>query len=488
MKKILPILLLAGFLSAQAQDSPAVVPGTTEERLHALEDKSTKQDRILNILREFRIQAYIQPEWQKAVDTAGIQSFAGGNFPTSANNRFLLRRGRFKLSWQHEIVNKKGDTIKVGEFAFQYDASEKGFTALKDFYGKIIDPWTGWFGLQAGIFLRPFGYESPAPPATYESPEFSRMNQTIMPNECELGEAIVIESPRTFKPLWLRVDASLVNGEGIGVGSQTGTYQSRKDFIGRLALGKIWKINDGLKIGLNGSGSIYYGGVMQTTYGVYEVQNINGVPQFKNIITNKADSAGRFSAEYIREYFGAHLQLNLDYKIHGDFSATTALRGEFIAGQQPGQLGSSQVPLGATNAVPGVDLYIRKFQGLMLFFTEGFHYKAGTQIMHSDITVKYDFYNPNTQASGSQILAADKFTTTDLTYKTLGIGYTWTPVPYFKLMLWYDHVMLANSGLTNLPSTVTKTDVFTLRTQFMIDTWWFDKKSVNNPNMITRTY
>ena len=166
-----------------------------------------KFDKLIGILREFRIQAYLQAEWQKA-DTAGIASYAGGNFPANANNRFLLRRGRFHLTWQHEVLSKYGDSVRVGEFAFNFDATEKGFDAIKAFYGKINDPWTGWFGLQGGIFVRPFGYEQTPSSATMESPEYSRMNQIIFPNEVELGEALVIESPRTFKPVYLRFDAA----------------------------------------------------------------------------------------------------------------------------------------------------------------------------------------------------------------------------------------------------------------------------------------
>jgi hypothetical protein len=441
----------------------------------------------LNILREFRIQAYIQPEWQRA-DTANITSVDGGNFPSAANNRFLLRRGRFKLSWQHEIVNKKGDTIKVGEFAFQFDASERGFTALKDFYGKIIDPWTGWVGLQGGIFLRPFGWESPSSPLTHESPEFSRMNQTIMPNEVELGEEIFVESPRTFKPVYLRVDLNVVNGQGIGVGSQTGTYESRKDFITRAIIGKVWNLKNGLKIGVNASGSYYYGGVLQTTNNVYQVVNANGVEVFKDVTAGTADTAGKLHTYYKRQYYGAHLQLNMDYKLCSSATATTTIRGEFIGGQQPGQAGSSQVPLGSGASIPGVDLYVRSFRGFMVYYTQGFHYKAGKQQMHSDITVKYDMYDPNTKISGSSLNKANGFSPTDLTYNTIGVGYTWCPVPYFKLVLWYDHVINEKSGLAGWSADYKKDDVFTLRTQFMIDTWWFDKKSTGNSNLINRSY
>ena len=82
--------------------------------MDSLSYRLNRIEKLTNILRDFRIQAYMQAEWQKA-DTSGIGSYSGGNFPAGANNRFLLRRGRFHLSWQHEIVNKGGDTIKIGE-------------------------------------------------------------------------------------------------------------------------------------------------------------------------------------------------------------------------------------------------------------------------------------------------------------------------------------------------------------------------------------
>lgn len=117
-------MFLLSVLAANAQDYSDTA---------YLKKRMERMDHILNILREFRIQVYIQPEWQHAQND-GIASVEGGNFPTVSSNRFIIRRGRFKLGWQHEVVNKHGDTIKVGEFAFQFDATEKGFNALKDMY------------------------------------------------------------------------------------------------------------------------------------------------------------------------------------------------------------------------------------------------------------------------------------------------------------------------------------------------------------------
>ena len=242
---------------------------------------------------------------------------------------------------------------------FQMDATEKGFNAVKDFYGRIVDPWTGWVSLEGGIFRRPFGYEEPIVNATAESPEQARAWQLLMPQEGELGEELIIESPRTFKPVYLRLDAALINGTGIGStgagqsGINTGAYASAKDFIGRIIVGKTIVVNSGFKISLNASGSYYNGRVLQTTNNVYEVvKNSQNLEIFKNITTGTSDTAGKGKTYYARDYYGAHLQLNLDYKISGKFSATTMLRGEFITGTEPGTLSSTSVPLGAGTALP----------------------------------------------------------------------------------------------------------------------------------------
>jgi hypothetical protein len=479
MKKALPIIFVLFSLAAEAQshyDSTAIA------------EHFKRADHILNILREFRIMAFATPEWQRA-DTAGIKSVQGGNFPAAANNRFIIRWGRFILGWEHEIVTKKGDTIKVGQFAFNMDATEKGFNGMYEFYGRIMDPWTGWFGIRGGIFLRPFGFETPDAANVHESPEGNRINQSLFPNISELGEEFIIESPRSFKPLYLRAEAGVVNGDGIGIAGETGAYQSRKDFMSRIWIGKAFPLSGGTKITINASGSYYNGGVMQTTNNVYEVEkNAQGTEVFQNITIGTADTAWKnHMFEYKRVYYGTHAQLNFDYGVRGEFTASTMFRGEFIAGQQPGQLGSSTVPTPIGTAVPGADLYIREFRGGAAYFTQSFHYKAGKQLMHTDLTFKFDVYNPNTQVKGSEILAVNHFSTTDLTYNTFSGGITFCPVQYFKLVLWYDHVVNENTGLADWSSDYKKDDVFTIRTQFSIDSWWFDKKTIN-PSLIQKSY
>jgi hypothetical protein len=107
--------------------------------------------------------------------------------------------------------------------------------------------------------------------------------------------------------------------------------------------------------------------------------------------------------------------------------------------------------------------------------------------MHADATFRMDYYDPNTQISGTALNTGAGFSTTDISYTTISGGITFTPVPYFKLMLWYDHPINESSGITGWTADYKKDNVFTLRTQFAIDTWWFDKKS-SNSNLISRSY
>jgi hypothetical protein len=366
------------------------------------------------------------------------------------------------------------------DFAFQFDATEKGFS-VKEFYGKVIDPWTGWVGLQGGIFARPFGYETPSVPAFHESPELSAINQLIMPNEFELGEALVIESPAKFERFYFRADANIVNGQGISVGTtnQTGTYQSGKDFIGRIKMGKVWNL-DKAKLGINGGVSYYNGKVLQTTDRVLVVKNdLVGQPTYINI----ADSTGILKKSHKREFYGAYLELKADYKI-----GITTLRAEFIAGQQPGSGKSSAIPLGQYNAPPNADLYLRKFNGAMFYLTQSFKQKVKTHIIMHDITLKYDWYDPQIKAAGKEINPSYGFALADVKYSTIGFGYSFVPYDFFKLMIWYDYVLNEESGITGYAANFKKDNVLTIRTQFYVDSWWFVAKKKYTDNLMAKNY
>ena len=489
MKKYVIIIGLFTAIGLKAQDGSIRMYDDLSAR-----DKDTtgsSKNNLINILREFRFQAYIQAEWQKADTTGkvpygptgynGVGTYQGGTFPASGNNRFLLRRGRFKFSFEH----KNAKDLKILDFAFQFDANEKAFT-VKDFYGRIIDPWTGWFSLQGGVFLRPFGFETPASPAFFEPPEFARVNQTILPNEVELGEALVIESPAKFEKLYFRLDANVVNGQGVGVGTATGAYESRKDFIGRIKLGKMWELN-GSRFGLNAGFSYYNGGVLQTTNYVNVLQrdSASGLLGYVNIAT----PAGVLQKTYKREYYDGYLELKADYP-----AGITTFRAEYIGGLQPGGATSSAVPTGTLNGAPVSDLYLRHFNGGAINLTQSFKTKFRSHTMMQDLTVKFDWYNPQTQIKGKNLVDTGSLgrlglSITDMTYYTIGFGYSIVPYNWFKLMIWYDLVMNENTNLTYWNGDYKKDNVLTIRTQFYVDSWWFNpNKSKYKDNLMLKKY
>ena len=495
MRKTLPIVLMCLMVSlgAQAQfdgfrfhDDLTVLPP----------DSVAKQmSRVMKILSEFRFQAYTQTEWQRA-DTSGrsssaplgidgVGSFQGGTFPAAANNRFLERRTRFKISFEH--TNRKD--LKIFEFAFQLECFNytNGQSApaplIKEFYGRIIDPWTGWVSFQGGIFNRPFGYETPSNPAFAESPEFARVNQTMLPNEAELGMGLIVESPAKFEKVYFRADAFAVNGVGIGVGEQSGAYQRRKDFIARVKVGKMWNVRGETKLGINGSLSYYNGGVLQTSDYAYVLQpNAQGQMVYVNI----AHPDGVLLHSYTREYFGAHLEVKADYHL-----GTTTLRGESMAGVQPGGQQTSLAPTGSELNYPpaAYDLYIRHFAGGSVLLSQAFKQRVGHHLIMHEITVKYDVYDPQTQLSGQQLnINIYAFPITDIKYTTLGVGYSIAPYNWFKLMIWYDWVTNEATNIPGYYGDFKKDNVLTIRTQFYIDSWWFNPKSKYRDNLMLKKY
>ena len=167
----------------------------------------------------------------------------------------------------------------------------------------------------------------------------------------------------------------MVNGVGVGVGAQSGAYTSRKDFIGRIKAGKMWNLNDKVKLGLNGSVSYYNGGVLQTTTHAYALAPDN---TGKLVYTDIAHADGVLHHTYAREYYGAHLEMKADYPV-----GITTLRGEFMSGVQPGSQNSSLAPVGLELNYPpaAVDLYIRRFAGGSVLLTQSFKQKVKNHLM-----------------------------------------------------------------------------------------------------------
>jgi phosphate-selective porin len=379
-----------------------------EQRITSLED-------YVLTSKKLKISGYMQVQWQSSqIDSLGKGSqdmkvgTAKSGSETDNMNRFGIRRGRIKMAYE--------DFGCTG--VLQFDLTEKGM-ALKDAYLNILDPWVGYLSLKTGVFDRPFGYEISYSSSRRESPERSRIFQTLFPDERDLGAMLVLQAPKTSPWNVLKLEAGLFSGNGI--------YQdndSKKDFIGHLTYNKQLAAN--MKLGLGAS--FYDGSVIQTNANVYTVNN--GAFVLNSNPTNKNSFAKR-------QYFGLDGQFVLSSAL-----GLTTIKGEYIYGDQPANGSTSSSPksgnisgvdnLNAT--LGGTDTYIRKMSGGYVHFIQDI---ADTK--HS-IVVKYDWYDPNTNIAGDKIGVAAKTGKADVAYSTLGFGYMYRMNNNIRIMAYYDMV------------------------------------------------
>ncbi|MFH0760010.1 MAG: hypothetical protein V2A67_00730 [Bacteroidota bacterium] len=427
------VILSTGVASyAQVADA-AIIADTLNSKI-----ETVKSD--LGLLSRFKVTGYLQAQWQLA-DTAGISSFSGGNFPKYADNRFSVRRGRVKFMYEHELST----------YVVQLDATDKG-VALKDAYVAVQDPWIEFATLTAGVFDRPFGYEISYSSSSRETPERSRLFQSLFPGERDLGAKITLQPKKGSRYDFIRLDAGLFAGNGVNP-----EFDRRKDFIGHLSVAKSNRAEN-FKFGLGIS--YYNGGVFQGTKYIYSAHTPeNGAMLF--LADSSATNKSGFSR---REYLGADLQLSLFSSL-----GITSLRAEYINGNQPGSK-NSNVSISSGTA-PDYDIYNRKFDGGYLYFIQSIG-----QSRHQ-LVVKYDWFDPNTRVAGLDIVTknaggqATGLGTADISYTTLGLGWNYRFNSHIKLSAYYDIVKNEITGITGSNSTNDysrdlKDNVLTVRVQY----------------------
>jgi len=386
------------------------------------------------LAKKLKISGYVQMQYQKA-DTAGITSFAGGNFASGVDNRMTVRRGRVKFAYDNEGT----------QAVMQFDITEKGL-GIKDAYLSITEPWANTFSLTGGVFDRPFGYEISYSSSTRETPERSRLFQTLFPGERDLGARLSIQAPKTSTWNFLKLDLGLMNGNGIAV--ETDNY---KDFIAHLSSTRVSK-DEKLVWGLGAS--IYQGGFASKTNKNYVLTDVNGVKAY-------ISESNEVGSKTKRQYYGLDGQFSYDWAL-----GITQIRAEYLVGKQPGFASSSS----SLTAAATSDVFNRKFSGYYVYFIQN--------LMQSPFqaVVKYDVYDPNTEVSGNQIgqsaSGAVATNATDAKFSTLGLGLNYRFNSNVKIMAYYD--IVANEKTSNIVSSSTlndlshdrKDNVFTLRMQY----------------------
>ncbi len=379
----------------------------------------------LSSMKKLKISGYLQSQVQFA-DTAGIESYAGGNFSSGFDNRIGIRRGRVKFGYTNDL----------SMYVLQIDATEKGIS-LKDAYLQFTDPVIETFTFTGGVFDRPFGYEISYSSSLRESPERSRLFQTLFPGERDLGGKITIQPPKHSRYNFIKFEGGVFNGTGPTVTD----FDNYKDIISHLSFNRSF-LTERLNIGFGCS--YYNGGWRQGTNYRYLITDVMQ-PDNSYIRGFSQDSThGNIRSRVRREYKGLDIQITFQSSL-----GITVLRGEYITGRQPSTAKSSVSPsaqpventiyrVNGTTATPYTafsDAYLRDFEGGYIYFVHNI-----MQTKHQ-VVAKYDWYDPNTRIARDQIgVKNSKTGAADIMYTTIGLGWIYRWNSNVKLMAYYDRV------------------------------------------------
>jgi hypothetical protein len=396
--------------------------------------------RTLDRYNHIRISGYLQPQFQVA-SSKGAKTYSGGDFAENSDNRFMLRRGRIRFDYARTDDQNRNKL----QFVFQFDGSERG-VFIRDFWGRYWENKWQVLSVTTGMFARPFGFEVNLSSADREAPERGRMSQILMRTERDLGVMVTLEN-RGSGEAWkfFRLEGGFFNGQGL-TGPQE--YDSYKDFIGQLA---IKPVKLGGRFHLSGGLQVFRGGLVKNAKTHFRMNEKAGLPVFE------ADSLSiRQGGKLPRRYSGVNAQLR-----YRSGWGTTEIRGEYWRGTQSATQQSSETP-GVLTLLPDGSyepLFIRQFYGGFFYFLQ--------HIVNEkhQLVVKFDWYDPNSKASGRQIGSiGTNLNEADIRFNTLGLGYVHYLNDNLKIVLYHEWIRNESTLLTGYQQD--KPDnVFTLRTQ-----------------------
>lgn len=392
-----------------------------EQELLGLNESFLEIKSVVDILEKIKVSGYIQAQYQTA-ESEGVDNFSGGNFENDMQSRFMLRRGRIKFNYLEEF----------SEYTLQFDITEKGLST-KDVYIILKEPWYQIFQIQAGIFNRPFGYEIDYSSSKRESPERSRLFQSLFPGERDLGIAMTIKSERGIFSI-INFNAGFFSGNGIA--KETDDY---KDFIGRIDFKfPIYETNMSIDFGA----SCYLGKVR--------------VPEGKSLYKiNSANQASLVENQLFAER--NYLGLEAQFYYASPFLGGLSLRGEYIQGTQPGDQSKNV----SFTSAPSNDVFLREFAGYYLLFIQNIG-------KWNQFILKYDCYDPNTNIENNEIGYDNNSKTgvADVEFSTFGLGWIYYLDANIKLTLFYEKVDNETSTFLSDFYEDIKDDIFTFRIQY----------------------
>ncbi len=432
MKKVLVLcMMLIASAEIFAQVEPLWIQDTSfVKELYIMKNK----------FQSLSFTGYLQVQYQKAA-SAGITSYNGGSFAPLSDERFRIRRGRFRLDYER----RTDAGFYRYNFALQFDGTERGVN-IRDMFGRIYENKWNCFVATAGVFNRPFGYELNYSSSLRESPERGRMSQILMNTERDMGAMLSFEpQDKTNKFYPLKIDAGLFNGQGL---TGTGEFDSYKDFIGRISLRRTKIASD---FYVSGGLSYLNGGFANGSDVFFRA----GTGTTGNAAFVTDTSASNVNSKSPRIYYGADLQLAWDNAF-----GRTELRAEIINGTQSATYSTSVTPgvLPVNSMSKPEPVFVRSFNGAYFYFLQTF-------LKKHQVVLKYDWYDANSKVDGNELFTADFFGPADLRYDTFGAGYVYYMNDNLKFVLYYDHPVNEKSALTGYSSDL-KDDTFTIRAQF----------------------
>lgn len=418
------------------EDQTAEKISDLEGKVAGMEESYLETKATVSKLAKLKVSGYLQAQWQYA-ETLGVQtSMSGSKFDKGTDNRFFIRRGRLKFNYNNGL----------NQYVIQFDASSGGFE-IKDAYLSLTEPWLKYFTATMGIFDRPFGYEISYSSSMRESPERSRVYQTLFPKEREIGAKLAFAADKGFWQ-YLNFKGGIFNG----VTTLQLDNDDNKDFIGRIGF-EIPLRNIGM--GFDGGFSTYLGKVTNTDTTTVGTAKGNSFEMDGKAFKR---STGQKGKNFDRQYFSGDLQYYLDIPVIGGLS----LRGEYLGGQQPGTSSSSSFYQPSSGGTPHGAVYSRNFAGAYLYWVQCWGSKVQS-------VVKYDYYDPNVDVEKDEIGVSGSGTgTADLAWTTGGVGLIYNWDDNLKFMFYYDVPKneKSNSLSDKKYAHDIKDNVFTLRVQY----------------------
>jgi Phosphate-selective porin O and P len=458
------LVFLASSQSLKAQSSAdTLAPHVTtlRDRVSGVEDRLATAEADLSKLTKIKISGYVQAQWQN-FEQASV-------YPS---NYFQIRRARFKLVYE---------PATGVAFVVQPDFQPSNFV-IKEAYARLNIPGSKTFSLWAGKFNRP-NYEVEYSSSDLENLERSKVITSIYPGEYAIGAKLEVTPPQIPLKFQLAVfngndNMTITDATGANINPDNKDFDNSKDIMARLTYAFKLGSFGGLTIGAH----TYIGSLRATVDTVLK----SDYTFDKTVKVGKSLSRNwvGFEAQLYMDILGG-MTLKGEYimgtNAYPGFSSTTTVNNPttFAFNKTNDTLTMSTLSTKTTSFRPNI---IRNFSGYYVYLIKNIGKRH-------QISIRYDYYDPNTKIAGSDIantavygknltttstktittggspVIIDKTTTTtvmnsqyksgtaDVAYGTLGFCYNYYITDNIKIAVAYDIPMNEKVGVdpkTNL--------------------------------------